>query len=171
MIENFDVAMQNVFKSEGGYANDPRDPGGETNLGVTKASWAEYLNRSVGAGEMAALTKQMVIPFYKKTFWDACKCDLLPTGVDYALFDASVNMGCSRAIKLLQEAIGATADGVIGPKTLALIEETNPIEMLDKFSEAKNNFYRSLPTFATFGKGWLARVASVQTLSENMIHA
>ena len=93
MIENWDKSFAEVLKSEGGYVNDPHDHGGETNLGVTKAAWAAYIKRPVQDGEMKALTPDIVKPFYKTEYWDKCKCDSLPSGVDYLVFDLAVNGG------------------------------------------------------------------------------
>lgn len=169
MIGNFDKALALVLKSEGGYVWDKRDPGGETNLGVTKAAWSNYLKRPIEDGEMAKLTVADVTPFYKAMYWNVCNCDGLPIGVDYAVFDFAVNAGCGRSIKTLQKALGTTPDGVLGSISLELIRQANPLALLDEFSQAKTAFYKSLTTYPTFGKGWLSRIASVQTNAENMI--
>jgi hypothetical protein len=97
------------------------DHGGETNLGVTKAAWAEYMGRPIADGEMKALTPDIVKPFYKIRYWDKCKCDSLPTGVDYMVFDLAVNGGVGRGAKMLQTVVGVNADGAIGPATLAAL--------------------------------------------------
>ena len=118
---------------------------------------------------MHSLTPELVTPLYKARYWDACKCDDLPRGVDYAVFDAAVNMGPSRASKLLQAALGVTADGSIGRATIAAAAAADPAELLDAFSQGKEAFYQSLATFQTFGKGWLNRVAHVQDAAEQMM--
>jgi lysozyme family protein len=115
------------------------------------------------------LTPELVAPLYKRKFWDACKCDDLPTGVDYLVFDFAVNAGCGRAAKILQTAVGVTADGAIGQITLAAVKAQNPVELIENFSQAKENFYRSLNTFETFGKGWLNRVAAVKVKASSML--
>ena len=97
MKENFQPSFEHVLKSGGGYVNDPDDRGKETNLGVTKAAWAQYIGRPVQDGEMRALTRETVEPFYKKGYWDKCRCDELPAGLDYAVFDFAVNAGPGRA--------------------------------------------------------------------------
>jgi lysozyme family protein len=118
---------------------------------------------------MRALTPELVTPLYKARYWDACKCDDLPRGVDYCVFDSAVNMGSGRAAKLLQAALGVTADGSIGRATIAAATAADPVELLEAFSLGKEAFYQSLPTFATFGKGWLNRVAQVQDAAEQMM--
>lgn len=172
MIENYDASFAHVIKSEGGYVNDPHDHGGETNLGVTKKAWAEYLGRDIADGEMKALTQADVHPFYKKQYWDKCHCDQLPAGLDYAVFDFAVNAGPGRAAKFLQQAVGVVADGAIGPGTLAAVAKADPKHALDQFSAAKAVFYKGLvdrdPTQQKFYKGWMARVDSVQQIADTM---
>jgi lysozyme family protein len=129
-----------------------------TNLGVTKQVWEAWVGHPVGEKEMRALTPTMVAPLYKKQYWDAVKGDDLPSGLDYLMFDFAVNAGPGRAIRTLQKAIGTKPDGVIGPKTLTALKAADANDLIAKFSMEKELFYKALPTFATFGKGWLRRV-------------
>lgn len=166
---NWQKAFEQMLASEGGYVNHPSDPGGMTNLGVTKRVWEEWVGRESNEKEMRALTPELVAPLYKRKFWDACKCDDLPTGVDYLVFDFAVNAGPGRSAKILQTAVGVPADGGIGPVTLAAVKVQDPVELIEKFSQAKEDFYRSLNTFETFGKGWLNRVAAVKIKASSML--
>ena len=168
MTENFENALEHVLKSEGGFVNNPKDPGGMTNLGVTKAVWEEYLGHPVGEADMRALTPEKVAPMYKRKYWDACKCDALPAGVDYLVFDFAVNAGVGRSAKILQRALGVPEDGAIGPTTLHNVSVMDRGELIARFSEAKEEFYKSLKTFDTFGKGWLSRVAEVRGTAQTM---
>ena len=169
MISNFPTSLALVLKSEGGFSNHPADPGQMTMLGVTKKVWEAWVNRDVDEAEMRSLTPELVTPLYKQRYWDACHCSDLVRGVDYAVFDAAVNMGPGRAAKLLQAALEVKADGVIGRATIAAATAADPVELLEAFSLGKEAFYQSLPTFATFGKGWLNRVAHVQDAAEQMM--
>jgi len=169
MLSNFPAALALVLQSEGGFSNHRNDPGGMTNLGVTRNVWRDWVNRDVDEAEMRSLTPELVTPLYKQRYWDACHCSDLPRGVDYAVFDSAVNMGSGRAAKLLQAALGVTADGSIGRATIAAATAADPVELLEAFSLGKEAFYQSLPTFATFGKGWLNRVAHVQDAAEGML--
>ena len=121
MIENFKEALAHVLKSEGGYVNNPKDPGGMTNLGCTKTVWEEYVGHPVSEADMRALTPESVAPLYKRKYWDRVSGDDLPSGLDYAVFDAAINSGAGRAAKWLQEVVGVTADGSIGSGTLAAV--------------------------------------------------
>ena len=158
MLNNWEKSLALVLKSEGGYVNNPADPGGMTNLGVTKNVWEEWVGHPVDEKIMLGLTPERVAPLYKRKYWDACNCDNLPLGIDYLVFDFAVNAGVGRSAKTLQTAIGCVPDGAIGPNTMAAINKAEPKSLIDKFSTAKTNFYQSLKTFSVFGKGWLRRV-------------
>ena len=169
MISNWQKSFELMLKSEGGYVNNPADPGGMTNLGVTKATWENWVGRESDEAEMRELTPEKVEPLYKKKYWDAVRGDELPAGLDYLMFDFAVNAGAGRAIKTLQTAIGVTPDGGFGSITMAAVQAVDPVELIEKFSQAKENFYRSLTTFSTFGKGWLNRVADVKQHATSMV--
>jgi lysozyme family protein len=166
---NWDKAFRLMLASEGGYVNHPADPGGMTNLGVTKRVWEEWTGKESNEAEMRSLTPEMVEPLYKKRFWDACRCDEMPSGIDYLVFDFAVNAGPGRSAKILQTAVGVPADGGIGPITLKAVNAQEPDELIREFSDGKEAFYRSLNTFDTFGKGWLNRVAAVKVKAETML--
>lgn len=166
---NWDNAFKLMLASEGGFVNHPSDPGGMTNLGVTKATWENWVGRESDEKEMRGLTPEKVEPLYKKKFWDACRCDELPSGIDYLVFDFAVNAGPGRSAKILQTAVGVTPDGGIGPMTLAAVNSFSEAELIEKFSQGKEDFYRSLNTFETFGTGWLNRVAAVKIKATSML--
>ena len=157
MKDNFHDSLIMLLKHEGGFVNHPRDPGGMTNLGVTKKVYEEWMGREVSEQEMRDLQPKDVRDLYKKNYWDRCKCDDLPSGLDFAVFDWAVNSGTGRSSKGVQKACGAEPDGAIGPKTLALVKGQNTQYMIEKFGEIRQNFYESLSTFDTFGKGWTRR--------------
>jgi lysozyme family protein len=151
-----------LLQSEGGYSDDPKDPGGRTNLGVTQSVWESWVGRTSNEKEMRNLVPVDVEPLYKRKYWDACRCDDLPTGLDYVVFDFAVNSGVGRSIKTLQSCVDATVDGQIGKMTLDAVSKFPPDVTIFRFSDAKVKFYESLPTFSTFGKGWLERVERVK---------
>jgi lysozyme family protein len=159
MKSNWEHSFALMLASEGGYGNHPSDPGGRTNLGVTQRVWEEWVGRDSNEKEMRSLTPEMVKPLYKRKFWDACRCDDLPNGIDYLVFDMAVNAGVGRSAKLLQHCVGVTADGAIGPITITAVKRKDTEELIEKFSEARELFYRGLKTFDVFGRGWLNRVS------------
>ena len=158
----FEEALEHVLKHEGGFVNHPKDPGGMTNLGVTKKVWDEWIGRESSEDEMRNLKPEDVANLYKKLYWDRVKGDDLPSGVNYCVFDAAVNSGTGRAAKWLQEAVGAVADGAIGAKTLAKVAAHDADSLVNAYCDVRLNFLKSLKTFDTFGKGWSRRVEGVR---------
>ena len=153
MKDNFDECLKMLLHHEGGYVNHPKDPGGETNLGVTKRVYEKW----GGTKDMKDLTVEDVAPIYKKNYWNRCKCDDLESGVEWVVFDWAVHSGTGRAAKAIQKRCGASQDGAIGPKTLALIKTQDTEYVIEEFGKIRQNFYESLKTFDTFGKGWTRR--------------
>jgi lysozyme family protein len=168
MQANFDSALKMVLHHEGGWSNHKDDPGGMTNLGVTKRVWEEWVGHDVDEKTMRSLTPEMVGPLYKKKYWDKVKGDDLPSGVDYVVFDAAVNSGPGRAAKWLQACIGVEQDGGIGPKTLAAVKAFEG-DLIGDYNKRRLSFLTDLPHWGTFGKGWSRRVASVQNDAEGMV--
>ena len=157
MRQNFEECMARLLDHEGGYVNHAEDPGGETNLGVTRAVYEQYVGRQVMDGEMKGLTHDDVYPIYKENYWDRVRGDDLPSGVDWAVFDFCVNSGVSRSAKALQRIVGVEQDGGIGPMTLQAVLEIEPAEIIEQMHHMRDSFYRSLSTFDTFGRGWIRR--------------
>ena len=160
MTKNFRDCLALVLKHEGGYVHHEKDPGGRTNLGVTQRVWEEWVGHEVDEKAMRALTPALVAPMYEMKYWRTSYCEKLPRGLDLLVFSMAVNAGSGRSVKLLQDAIGVVADGVIGPNTMARINEANVETLIDKFSEARTAFYKGLKTFPVFGRGWLSRTDS-----------
>ena len=169
MIGEFEKALKRILKHEGGYVNDPLDSGGMTNLGVTKRVWEEFVGHPVSEADMRALTPEIIAPMYKMKYWNSSYCEVLPKGLDYVVFDFAVNAGTGRSVKTLQQAIGCVADGVIGPKTMAAINDAEPKDLIAKFSDARADFYQGIvarkPDQARFIKGWLNRVEDARKLA------
>ena len=157
MRQNFEECMARLLEHEGGYVWHAQDPGGETNFGVTRAVYEQYVGRQVMNGEMEGLTHDDVYPIYKENYWDAVRGDDLPSGVDWSTFVWAVNSGKSRASKALQRIVGVEADGGIGPMTLQAVAEVDPEEIIKQMHYVRDKFYRSLDTFEVFGKGWVRR--------------
>ena len=167
MKENFEVALKALLKHEGGFVNHPADPGGMTNLGVTKKVWEEFVGHAVDEQAMRSLTPETVAPLYKKRYWDAVHGDDLPSGVDLCVFDCAVNCGVSRSVRFLQHSVGAVEDGVMGPDTLARVTKSLPNKLIADFCAQREMFYKGLPTFGDFGKGWMAASSTVAVAAKN----
>ena len=165
---SFETSLKSILKHEGGFVNHPKDPGGMTNLGCTKAVYEAHMGHFVTEEVMKALLPSDVAPIYKKNYWDRIVGDMLPVGLDYAVFDAAINSGSSRASKWLQQVIGTTIDGSIGPKTLKILNACDVAHTITKFNNIRLEFLESLPTWETFGKGWERRVMDVQSKATKM---
>lgn len=168
MQENFDKCMEMLLQHEGGFVNHPSDPGGMTNLGITKKTYDDFYGTNIDEWEMRRLEKSHVTPIYREKYWLKCKCHELPSGVDWAVFDWAVNSGPGRAAKALQRAVGALEDGAIGPKTLEAVKASNRVDIIEQMANEREAFYRSLSTFDTFGRGWLRRNDETMEQALNM---
>ena len=174
---NWQQAFEQMLASEGGFTDDERDNGnklpdgrkGSTMLGVTQFNWEQHIGHQVTHDQMRKLTPADVEPLYKKKYWDAVRADELPSGIDYILFDMGVNAGPGRSIKIMQSALGVTPDGGLGPITMKAVLAADPVELIEKFSQEKEAFYRSLASFKDFGTGWLNRVADVKVKANSML--
>jgi lysozyme family protein len=159
MKENYPQALKQVLKYEGGYVDHPKDPGGPTNKGVTQAvydNWRKSQNLSIQS--VRAIADSEVAAIYKNLYWDRVSGDLLPSGVDFAVFDFAVNSGVSRAAKMLQSVVGVTQDGQIGPATILATKTYVAMSITNR----RLAFMQSLSIWSTFGKGWSARIADVK---------
>lgn len=159
MQANFQRSLIHVLKYEGGYSDHPSDPGGATKYGITHAVLAQHRGTSVTKADVRALTHEEAGEIYRGRYWDKARCGALPAGLDLAVFDCAVNQGIGRAARLLQEALKVTADGAIGPATLAAVAAAPTDDLLAEFMARRMRAYASLTTlFRTFGLGWSRRL-------------
>jgi len=166
MKQNFEECLEMLLEHEGGYVNNENDRGGMTNLGVTRRVYEDWVDRPVTEQEMRDLTPEDVAPIYRKNYADRIHFDSLPSGLDWACLDWAINSGASRPAKAIQRAVGATADGVIGPKTLQLVAEKDPEFIIDYVYTVRQSFYESLDDYKHFGRGWSRR--NKETLHQAM---
>ena len=158
---NFNAVMDEVFAHEGGYVNNKKDPGGETNFGISK--------RSYPGTNIRALTRDRAKEIYRSDFWSRIRGDDLNPGIDLVVMDAAVNSGTTRSLKWIQSAARVEADGKIGPVTLRAVNGYLPqTDLIKRACATRMSFLRSLKTWSTFGKGWARRVASVEATAVTM---
>lgn len=163
MKSNFQKVMPYIFSEEGGYVNNPADPGGATNMGITIATLSAWEGHRVSPEDVKNLTQATATKIYQAQFWNKIDGDNLPSGIDYAVFDFSVNSGPGRAAKMLQGILGVPQDGVIGAKTVAAANQRSADEIINALCDARASWLKGLSTASTFGKGWLARVERVRS--------
>lgn len=164
MKSNFSACLEITLRHEGGYVNDPQDPGGETKYGISK--------RSHPKEDIKGMTVKRAGEIYRSEYWSPLSGDSLPAGLDLAAFDAGVNSGISRGAKWLQSALGAPADGKIGPNTIAranAMSEAAQREVIRIACRERLRFLQGLKTWGRFGKGWTRRVNEIEAAALGMV--
>lgn len=157
----FDLAFDLLMVNEGGYVNDPHDPGGETKYGISKRAYPEE--------DIKALTKNRAKFLFKRDYWDVCKCDLLPPALAIVVSDTAYNSGNIRAIKILQQTLMTTQDGIIGNQTLSIANRCNVKDAVENYSTNRLLFLQKLSGWKRYGKGWTARANKVEDLAKTLI--
>ena len=174
---NFAPALQWVREDEGGNDDDPNDHGGRTSRGITQReydTWRHAHRRVVK--DVWHADDSEIDTIYHDNYWEPW-CDKLPSGVDYMFFDMAVNGGPKRAIVLLQLALGVSADGIIGPKTLAALDaavKTAPDDLINAYTRRKRSFYEAIsyhPGQSKFLRGWLKRTDRVWIHARKLVSA
>ncbi|MBO9588288.1 glycoside hydrolase family 108 protein [Devosia sp.] len=164
--ERFERCLTEILRHEGGYVDHPSDPGGATNMGITRKTLARWRKvtpwTGVSKAAVAALTRNEAALIYRANYWNTAKAGSMPSGVDLALFDFAVNSGPDRAVRVLQAALGVAADGEIGPVTLVAVEAADPRRLINALCDRRLSFLQRLTSFAVFGRGWTRRVAEIR---------
>lgn len=170
MKANFETSLRHILRFEGGYVDHPADPGGATNLGITRQTLSRFRGRPVSKAEMRALDRDTAREIYRKFYWDALRCDDMPGGIDLALFDCGVNQGTGRAARLLQTALKTGIDGIIGSVTMRAVNSADPVALLSEFMALRMRAYGRLSRlFRTFGLGWSRRLMSAYSAAQALI--
>lgn len=149
---NFDQAFERLIGHEGGYVNNPADPGGETKFGISK--------RQYPSEDIKNMTLERAKFLYGRDYWSQSGADLVHDALKFDMFDTAVNSGPKTAIKLLQRALGVVDDGRIGPVTMTAITHADPERLLSNFNGWRLDFLNDNPDlWAKFGRGWAQRIA------------
>lgn len=172
MKNDFQNALARILVYEGGKVDDPRDPGGRTNKGITQITFNAYLReKNLPQTDVYMITDAEVAEIYETKYWDVVSGDQLPAGLDLCVFDGAVNSGPGQSGKWLQNALGdkftSTVDGIIGSKTLQAIEDFGDVEgLINAYCSRRLATLQHLKTWPTFGKGWSARIANVMKTAD-----
>lgn len=148
----FDEAFDRVIGHEGGLVNNPADPGGLTNWGISQRSYPSV--------DIKVLTKEDAKAIYRRDYWDRAQASKYDGAIGFQLFDAAVNSGVSAAIKMLQRAIGVPDDGVIGPQSLNAINAQRVPAILFRFNAERLQYMTNAAGWSSFSKGWARRIAA-----------
>ena len=172
---NFFTCLGFTLKEEGGYVDNPADPGGATNMGITLATYRQWSdNPDLGALQVQDMSERTARVIYRSLYWNPLRADALPAGVDLSVFVMGVNAGIWGSARLLQRSIGFSGDevdGCIGPETLGVVVKCDPRTLVDDLARRQTAYYEALSDFATFGHGWLNRVGARHRAALQMIDA
>ena len=170
--DRFPACLDETLLHEGGWSDDPYDPGGATMKGVTIKVYAAHIGMPLTAQTSAVLKQQLrrisdqaLADIYRRNYWDPVRCDELPPGVDFVVWDASVNSGPVRSGKFLQKALGLTADGHVGDITIKAANAADPAQLVKRIMAERRAFLRSLSTYWRFGRGWETRCDNVEAVA------
>lgn len=152
-MTSFQDCVEFILEHEGGYVFDPRDPGGETNYGISKRQYPEK--------DIKSLTKTDAVLIYRTDYWEAVSADELPGKIRLAVFDCAVNQGVGTAIHILQRVLRVKMDGVIGPVTLGVSHSTDPRRLAINYMTERGLRYSRTRNFDVYGRGWFNRLFSV----------
>lgn len=174
-MDVFLVSVEEILRHEGGFVDDPRDPGGATKWGIS-LRFAKLVGDLDGDGrpdldvdgdgdidrdDIFALPKEQAIDVFRRQFWLPARCDRMPAALALAVFDSAVNQGRGPAISMLQGAAGVAQDGRPGPKTLAALWKAKPRPLLAAYCTRRALRYAGTKNFDAFGKGWLRRLFAI----------
>lgn len=149
---DFERAFKRLVETtEGGYVNDPDDPGGETKYGISKRSYPHV--------DIRSLTLEGARAIYWTDFWLAGGMAALPPAVAGQVFDAAVNHGISTALRMMQRAAAVADDGHIGPVTRAALARMSQTDLIARFIAERLDFWRRLSGWKRYGAGWAGRAA------------
>jgi uncharacterized protein (TIGR02594 family) len=168
VADNFARIQPIIEKWEGGFSDNPADPGGATNMGITQETLQEWRQQEVTKDDVKALQRDEARQIFRARYWEPLRCDEMPIGLALMTYNAGVNNGIGRGANWLQQALnrqgaGLDVDGAVGPLTLSACARADVTRAMNDFANTQEAFYRSLPTFPTFGKGWLNRLTDVRS--------
>ena len=168
-MDTFSTCLTFTLREEGGFVNNPRDPGGATNLGITRQQLAEWRDCNCSVADVRTLSLAEAEAIYGARYWNVVQGDALPAGLDLMVFDFGVNAGPSRAARMLQSAVGVVADGSIGPQSLAAAESCDAKAALQSMILLQERYYHACAGYPVFGSGWLARLARRHAAAVGML--
>lgn len=169
MQSSYPTAIKNVLAHEGGYTNHPSDPGGPTNWGITIFDARKYWKAGATAADVKAMPLSVAQSIYERRYWDAQRCDDLPAGLDYSVFDYGVNSGTGRSGKVLRRICGLPDNtSAITQEVIDAVQKRDAATLIKAMNDERMRFLKSLKTWPVFGAGWGRRVSEVKALSLKM---
>lgn len=158
---NWSACIAFTLREEGGLVDNPDDPGGLTNYGISQRAYPNV--------DIRGLTATTASDIYHRDYWNAVSGDSLPAGIDLMVFDMAVNAGVRRSAMILQSCLGVDVDGGIGPMTLLAARGADAAATVAALGAAQLAYYESLGGWSEFGEGWGARVQRRQTTAAGLV--
>ena len=165
MRHHFDECLAFTLRAEGGFSDHAADPGGATNMGITRATLAAVRGHAVSKADVRALTRVEAADIYRALYWKAVRGDELPGGVDAVVFDYAVNSGPKAAIRTLQGALGFKQDGVLTRRCVLAAQGADYAGLVRSLCAARMNFLKRLSTWLVFRRGWTARMEALEKVA------
>ena len=170
MKTSYEFCLDRVLAHEGGYTNHPADPGGPTNFGITIFDYRKYIKPDATAADIRAMKVDEAKTIYRARYWDAQRCDELPAGVDYVVFDYGVNSGTGRSGKVLRRALRLPDhSSIVNDEVIAAAKAAEANARVIAICDERRRFLQSLKTWTVFGAGWDRRVTEVRSAALAMI--
>jgi lysozyme family protein len=166
--QSYEASLARVLAHEGGYTNHHADPGGPTNFGITIADYRHYVKPGATAADVRAMKLDEAKTVYRTKYWNALRCDELPAGIDYAVFDYGVNSGVARSGRVLRRRLDLPYGGIVTDEVIAGARSANAQSLIIFICDERLRFLQSLKTWSVFGKGWGRRVVEVKTAALSM---
>lgn len=174
---DFQKCFSALLPLEGGYVDDPEDPGGPTNYGVTQKTYDAYQNLlNQPLKPVMAISMDEVQGIYYDQYWMSVRANALPPGLDFAVFDCAVHSGPARAAKILQGIVGQTQDGSLGTQTLGAVRtylqnsKATVKGLIEKYYRQREKYLHSLAKWSTYSRGWTARIVSSRAIAISMLY-
>jgi lysozyme family protein len=169
MQSTFEACLSLLLVHEGGYTNHPSDPGGPTNFGITIEDYRRYVKVNATAADVRRMKLDEAKIVYREKYWDAQRCDELPAGVNYAVFDYGVNSGTKRSGRVLRRMLGLLDDSsTVTDAVIAAARAADPKILITAICDERLRFLEALKTWPVFGAGWGRRVAEVKSTALKM---
>lgn len=156
----FRKCLEQTLVFEGGKDDDPRDPGGRTAFGIIQTEYTKWRKKNgLSNRDVWKITVDEKETIYYENYWEPLRCEELPVGTDFVMFDYGVNSGLGRAIKHAQAVLDLSVDGKYGPKTFEALKNADPVKFINDLDNKRLSFLQNLSTWSVFGKGWKNRVS------------
>lgn len=165
VASNFNFCLRKVLGHEGGYCNDAGDPGGPTKYGITIIDVRKYIKKNATANDVKAITLAQAETIYREKYWNVNRCNDLPSGLDYTIFDYGVNSGVGRSARVLNALLDCKSGAVINDLTLMAVKRRDVRSLIINVNSERLAFLKRLSTWRLFGNGWGRRVSEVRAVS------